>query len=121
MARAVEADLHTVHGVITVRRNAKAAVIEPANRQAYSQLSRALEIQRRRRRIGMYPKRKGGARIILDENQPTVEQMRKTMGLDEVEPVHVSPGSQSSLGDEDEMLKWYEEELRAAYDEYGRE
>jgi len=65
---------------------------------------------------------KGGIRKMIKQDKPSIAEIRKAVGLDAIRPVHVSPGVQSSMEDDkDELQKWYEEELREVYEEYGRD
>lgn len=66
------------------------------------------------------PLAKGGV-CLMNENtsKPTVDEMRKALGIDKTRPVQASPGTDQYCYDEDEMNAWYEEELREAYDRYG--
>ncbi|WP_139234501.1 hypothetical protein [Alicyclobacillus macrosporangiidus] len=106
-----------VKAVVVVRRSDVTA-----NRHGYLHASTLAALRRLRKRqqqrVAAYAKRKGGRQIVLDDKRPTIEEMRKAMGLGPIQPIHVSPGAQETMSGADEMWKWYEEELSEVYAEY---
>ncbi len=48
--------------------------------------------------------------------------MRRALGVNRIQPIHVSPSVQHALDDDKDLLRhWYEEELRDAYEEHSRD
>lgn len=59
--------------------------------------------------------------VLAVEKNPSIEEIEKILGIDSVQPIHLTPSdAEDTEGKEKELRDWYEYELREFFETASR-